>query len=75
MDYRQYIERNPDIMLGKPVIKGTRIGVELLVRKLADEYSVDDLLKNYPHLSKKQILAALEYAADIIANEDNLGTT
>ena len=74
MNYKKHIERNPEIMMGKPVIKGTRIGVELLVRKLADGYSIEDLLKSYPHLKKNQILAALEYAADMIANEDTLET-
>ncbi len=74
MDYKQYIERNSDIMLGKPIIKGIRITVELLMRKLADGFSVADLLKSYPNLSKEQILAALEYAADIIANEESLET-
>ena len=74
MVYRQYIERNPDIMLGKPIIKGTRITVELVMRKLADGYNIADLLNSYPHLREKQILAALEYAADMIANEDTLET-
>lgn len=74
MKYKQYIERNPEIMLGKPVIKGTRIGVELVMRKLADGYSIEDLLKSYPHLKKEQILAALEYAADMIANEETFET-
>jgi len=72
MNYQKYIERNPDIMLGKPIIKGTRITVELLMRKLANGYEIDDLLKSYPHLEREQILAALEYAADMIASEDNL---
>ena len=74
MDYKQYIERNPEVMLGKPVIKGTRITVEHLIRKLADGYSIDELEKNIPHLTKDQILAALEYAADIIANEETIET-
>jgi uncharacterized protein (DUF433 family) len=74
MEYKQYIERNPDIMLGKPIIKGTRITVELLMRKLAGGFTVKDLLKSYPNLTKEQILAALEYAADIIANEESLET-
>ena len=56
MEYKLYIERNPDIMMGKPTIKGTRITVELLIRKLADGYSVTDLLLSYPHLTKDQIL-------------------
>jgi uncharacterized protein (DUF433 family) len=72
MDYKRYIERNPDVMQGKPIIKGTRITVELLMRKLADGYGTEDLLKSYPHLKREQILAALEYAADMIANEDVL---
>jgi uncharacterized protein (DUF433 family) len=63
------IERNPAIMLGKPVIKGTRITVELLVRKLADGFTVEDVLTMYPHLDRAQVLAALAYAADKIANE------
>ena len=67
-----YIKRNPDIMLGKPIIIGTRITVELIVRKLAGGHSVDDLLVQYPHLQKAQILAALEYAASVIANEEIL---
>ncbi len=70
MNYHKYIERNPDIMLGKPIIKGTRITVEIIMRKLAEGYNVNDLLKSYPHIRKKQILAALEYAADLIANEE-----
>ena len=74
MDYKQYIERNPEIMLGKPIITGTRITVELLMRKLANGYSIDDILKSYPHLTKEQILSALEYAADMIANEEILET-
>lgn len=63
------IERNPQIMLGKPVIKGTRITVELLMRKLADGFTVDDILEMYPHLNLGQVQAAFAYAADKIANE------
>ena len=61
-------------MLGKPIVKGTRITVELLMRKLADGYNINGLLKSYPHLKKEQILAVLEYAADMIADEDTLET-
>lgn len=72
MDYQQYIERNPKVMLGKPIIKNTRITVELVMRKLASGYQIDDLLESYPHLKREQILAGLEYAADMIATEDVL---
>ena len=70
MDYNKYIIRNPDIMLGKPLIKGTRITVELIMRKLAGGYTIENLLNNYPHLTRDQIYAALKYAADLIANEE-----
>ena len=56
-------------MLGKPVIKGTRITVELLMRKLADGFTVDDILEMYPHLTLEKVRAAFAYTADSIANE------
>jgi uncharacterized protein (DUF433 family) len=70
MDYNKFITRNPGIMLGKPIIKGTRITVELIMRKLAGGYTLDDLIASYPHINKDQVFAALEYAADLIANEE-----
>lgn len=54
------ITRNPKILGGKPVIMGTRISVELIMRKFANGYTPEDLLKNYPHLTKEQILACFE---------------
>jgi uncharacterized protein (DUF433 family) len=70
MEYNKYIIRNPDIMLGKPTIKGTRITVELIMRKLAGGFTIENLITNYPHINKEQIYAAFEYAADLIANEE-----
>jgi len=67
--YHPLIERNPQIMLGKPVIKGTRITVELIMRKLADGFTVSDILEMYPHLTLPQVQAAFAYAADKIADE------
>jgi uncharacterized protein (DUF433 family) len=75
MNYNNLIKRNPEIMLGKPIIKGTRITVELIMRKLAEGYSVDELLNSYPHLTKEHIYAVFEYAADMIANEEILEIT
>ena len=63
------IIRDPKVMLGKPIIKGTRITVELIVRKIADGFSVQDILEGYPHLTQHQVLAALDYAARMIADE------
>jgi len=58
------IEINPEIMLGKPVIRGTRIPVEIILRKLAKGATEADLLDAYPRLTKQDIQAALAYAAD-----------
>lgn len=64
------IEINPEIMLGKPVIRGTRIPVELVLRKLAEGATESELLQAYPSLTKEGIKAALEYAAKTIAHEE-----
>lgn len=66
---RNRIEINPDVMLGKPVIRGTRIPVELLIRKLSEGASEADLLDAYPRLAPEDIKAALGYAADSLAHE------
>ena len=63
------ILRDPEIMLGKPVIKGTRIPVDLVVRKLGEGVSVEELLDAYPNLKKEDVQAALIYAADTLSNE------
>jgi uncharacterized protein (DUF433 family) len=64
------IEVNPQIMLGKPVIRGTRIPVELLLRKLGEGATVEDLLDAYPRLTRQDVQAALTYAADSISHEE-----
>lgn len=63
------IEIDPKVMLGKPVIRGTRIPVELIIRKLSEGLSETDLLDAYPRLHKEDIQAALAYAADSLAHE------
>ena len=63
------IEIDPNVMLGKPVIRGTRIPVELIVRKLSEGATEADLLDAYPRLVIGDIRAALAYAADSLAHE------
>lgn len=63
------IEANPEIMRGKPIIKGTRIPIELIIRKLGEGSTIEDLLDGYPNLNKEDVMAALIYAADTIGNE------
>ena len=56
------IECNPKIMLGKPVIKGTRIKVEMILQKLAAGESVEDILSQHPRLTREQVLACIDFA-------------
>jgi len=63
------IEVNPAVMLGKPVIRGTRIPVELIIRKLGEGATEVDLLDAYPRLTRDDIQAALLYAADTLSHE------
>lgn len=69
MDYREHIESNTNIMLGKPVIKGTRITVALVLQRLSEGATVSDLINAYPSLTPLAINAVLAYASDVIANE------
>ena len=66
------IEINPKVMLGKPVIRGTRITVELILRKLSEGAKEADLLDAYPRLTREDIQAAIGYAADTVAHEETL---
>ena len=66
------IEINPKVMLGKPVIRGTRIPVELILRKLSEGAGKADLLDAYPRLTREDIQAAIGYAADTVAHEETL---
>lgn len=66
------IEVNPKIKLGKPVIRGTRIPVELILRKLSEQATLTDILDAYPQLTVEDIQAAIRYAADILAHEETI---
>jgi uncharacterized protein (DUF433 family) len=64
MTFTNRIEINPRVMLGKPVIRGTRIPVELILRKLSEGASEADLLDAYPHLTHEDVQAAMRHTAD-----------
>lgn len=63
---QQTIISNPKIMMGKPVVSGTRITVELILEKLSAGESFDDLLKSHPRLTREGIQAALNFARDAL---------
>ena len=69
MNWKDHISSDPNIMLGKPVIKGTRIPVDLILAKMGNGESVNELLEEYPHLVAQQIYTALTYASEFIQGE------
>jgi uncharacterized protein (DUF433 family) len=72
MNWRDYIHADPAILCGKPVVKGTRISVELILEYLAEGASIEELLQAYPHLTPEAVRAAIAFAHDMIADEPAL---
>lgn len=68
-ELKDRITIDPKIMVGKPVIKGTRITVDLVLRLLTQGMETEEILENYPHLKKEDILAAIEYATGLVEEE------
>ncbi len=66
MNWKNHIKVDPDIMFGKPVIRGTRVPVDLVLSKLAGGKTIEQLLKSYPHLTADDISACLYYAAESV---------
>jgi uncharacterized protein (DUF433 family) len=64
-----YLERRHDVSGGKPIIKGTRIAVDLILEKIGNGETIEDLLIAYPHLTKGKVLACITYGANLVRNE------
>ncbi len=69
MGWRRHIVIDPAVLVGKPIVKGTRISVELLLDRLADGWSYSEILAAYPHLSRKQVQAAVTFASELFKQE------
>ena len=69
MDWRQHIVSNPDILAGKPAVKGTRLSVELILGWLAQGWTHEMVLESYPQLERDDILAALAFATEKMREE------
>ena len=69
MTTTQWIQSDPKVMMGKPVIAGTRITVELILEKLAAGETVDHILAAHPHLTREAVLAALDFAAKALRSD------
>jgi uncharacterized protein (DUF433 family) len=69
MDWTERIAINPDVLAGKPGIRGTRISVEFILELLGNDWSRSDVLEEYPRVSEQDILACLLYAKDLLQSE------
>ena len=69
MNWEERIVIDPEMLVGKPVIKGTRLSVEFIIDLLAQGWSEGDILRNYPGLAHEDIKACLSYASDILRAE------
>lgn len=72
MNWQDYIEERADVMLGKPVFKGTRITVEHVLRELGNGMAEEELLRGHPRLTRDHIRAAWMYAAAVISLEHTI---
>jgi uncharacterized protein (DUF433 family) len=70
IEWKQYVERNPQVMAGKPVFKGTRIAVDFILDRLAQGASPQELVENYEGLQPEHIPAAFAYAASVLRHEE-----
>jgi len=69
MDWRDYIHTDPDVLLGKPVVKGTRLSVDFVLNLFAAGWSQEQVLENYPTLTPEALQAIFAFAADCMQDE------
>jgi uncharacterized protein (DUF433 family) len=69
MNWRERIVLDPEVLVGKPVVKGTRIAVELVIDLLGRGYSVEQVLAQYDHLTREDVQACLAYASETLKSE------
>jgi uncharacterized protein (DUF433 family) len=67
--WRNRITIDPNILVGKPIIKGTRLAVEFILELLANGWTIENILKNYPQLKREDVIAALKYAIEVLKEE------
>lgn len=69
MNWTERITIDPNVLVGKPIIKGTRIAVEFVIDLLGRGWTVEDILREYDHLTREDIQACLAYAGDVLRSE------
>jgi len=72
MKYFNQITADPNILNGKPILKGTRISVDFILQLVASGANIDSIMQNYPHLNREAIVEALLYAGEVVKNELNI---
>jgi uncharacterized protein (DUF433 family) len=70
MNWRDYIVSDPQILVGKPAVKGTRLSVDLILDRLADGWTPEDLFRAYPRLTPEALQAVFAFAAEVLKDED-----
>lgn len=73
-DWEKRIVFNPKVMVGKPVIRGTRITVEAVIGRVAEGMTLDEILEDFPYITKEDIKAAIRYAQSLVAGEEIIPT-
>lgn len=70
MNWREHIVLDPEVLIGKPVLRGTRLSVDLILDRLADGWTAEDLFKSYPRLTPAALQAVFAFAAEVLKDED-----
>lgn len=68
-NWKDHIMSDPAILIGKPVIRDTRISVEIILKKVSEGETIDQILESYPHITRENILACFSYAKDALIHE------
>ncbi|TGM74270.1 DUF433 domain-containing protein [Leptospira mtsangambouensis] len=74
MDYKARLTSSPEVLLGKPVIKNTRIAVDFILERLGEGMSIEHILEAYPSIEREDILACISYSSDVISRESLLAS-
>ena len=74
MEWRERITSDPAVVVGKPVVRGTRISVELILGWLANGWTYDQVIESYPHITREDILAALAFTEEMLREEQYIAT-
>jgi len=70
MNWKDHVAVDPKVLVGKPIIRGTRISVELLMDRLADGWSMEQILESYPRVTRDDVLAAIAFVTEVFREED-----